>query len=144
MADYKAFVWAALLFAGIFVSGSLLYTSTAVYYPGATVPASLSEFTKEANYTLAQMNETARTQYEAAQAFQSSDILGVVTAVLSVPSLMYGIFKSILFDVPNFILSLVGGDLGAGYAVPDILVMLVITGVMLFIIFEFISLIFKR
>jgi hypothetical protein len=144
MTDYKAFVWAALLFAGIFVSGSLLYTSTATYYPGATVPASLNAFTQEANYTLAQMNETARTQYETAQAFQSNDVLGVVTGVLSIPSMLWGVMKAVLFDVPNFVLGLVGGDLGAGYAVPEILVMLVITGIMLFIIFEFISIIFKR
>lgn len=144
MSDYKGFIWAALLFAGVFVSGSLLYTSTATYYPGATIPPSLSEFTKEANYTLAQMNKTAETQYNTAQAFQSGDILGVVTAVMSVPSMLWGVMKAVLFDVPNFMLGLIGGDLGAGYAVPEILTMIIITAIMLFVIFEFIAIIFKR
>jgi len=143
--DYKSFVWSVMIFAGVFAAGSLLFTSLAVNYPEATnaVPGSLDEFSQEAQNTLYKLNETARYQFNKTQEFQSGDILGVVTAVLSVPSLLYSVMKAVLFEVPSYMLGLISGNMG-GIVLPGILTTLAFTAIFLFIVFEFISIIFKR
>jgi len=138
----RVFVFSAVMMVGVLIAGSLLYGSMASNY-GVPVPSSMTEIQGNANSSMQDMYEQANSSMQTVKSFQSGDILGVVTGVLSVPGMLWGVTKFV-FDVPNMILTLIAGEETSQlFPGMDLLFIIIFTAVFLYLVFKFVEIIFK-
>ena len=141
--DFRDFAFSVLLFVGVFMSGALLYSSMATNYPVATVPAGLLDMQSHTNQTLNEISQKANSSMKTISEFQSGDILGVVTGLLSVPAMLWGVIKLTFVDLPTTMITSIN-DTATQFGIPSILVIMIFAAIFLFVVFEVIGIIFKR
>ena len=138
----RVFVFSAVMMVGVLIAGSLLYGSMASNY-GVPVPSSMTEIQGTANTSMQNLYVEANSSMQTVKSFQSGDILGVVTGVLSLPGMLWGVAKFV-FDVPNMILTLIAGEETVKlFPGMDIIFILIFTILALYLVFTFVKLIFK-
>jgi len=138
----RVFVFSAVLMTGVLISGSLLYGSMASNY-GVAVPESMIEIQEIANDSMENLYSNSSDSMQIIKNFESGDFLGVVTGLLSVPGMLWGVAKFV-FDVPNMIMSLVTGEeTSALFQGMGILITIVFVAFFLYLVFKFVAIIFK-
>ena len=144
MADItlREFVFSAVIMVAILLAGGLLYGNMAANY-GVAVPESMTTIQGMANDSMSTLKTNVTDSMNVVKSFESGDFLGVVTGILSVPGMLWGVAK-FTFDVPNMIMGLITGEATSQlFPGMDILFSVVFIAFFLYLVFKFVAIIFK-
>ena len=140
--NMREFTFGIVIFSAVLLFGTLFYTSMTTYYPTATVPPEMTDIQNLAQHSITEVVSNASAQQESMKSHETG-LLGTVEVIWSVTNMMWGVVILFVDIIPNTSIGLVGYITNV-FHLPYQFVQVVVGLIGLFIIFEIVSIIFKR
>jgi len=140
--NMREFTFGIVIFSTVLLFGTLFYTSMTTYYPSAVVPTEMNDIRDLSQHSITNIVSNASTEQEAMKSHETG-LLGTVEVIWSVTNMMWGVVILFIDIIPNTIIGLVGYITNV-FHLPYQFVQVVVGLIGLFIIFEIVSIIFKR
>jgi hypothetical protein len=142
--NMREFTFGVVIFSAVLLFGTLFYTSMTTYYTSATVPTAMTTIKDISESSLLNVGGTATNGTETIAKHQTdTSFVGTLEVIWDVTNMVWGVIIMFVVVIPSTMYNFVTTFTDI-FHLPVQFVQIIMGLIALFIIFEIISIIFKR